>query len=84
MKTPNTKTPKPGGGAAFPTLPPQAPEGGMADGYPYPEHGMSLRDYFAGQAMLGMVSWNGTRVAAETAATSYRMADAMLAERVRT
>lgn len=35
------------GGAAFPVLPPQDTAAGMAVGYPYPEPGMSLRDYFA-------------------------------------
>ena len=41
------------GGSAFPVLPPV----GTADaGYPHPERGMTMRDYFAANAMQGMLS----------------------------
>lgn len=48
--------------------------------------GMSLRDYFAGQAMIGLsMSWGITRVDSvqfpKAAASCYEIADAMLAER---
>lgn len=40
------------GGAAFHVIPPQDEHGiGSASGYPYPERSMSLRDWFAGQAI---------------------------------
>ena len=37
--------------AAFPLLPPCGVEGNSAAGYPYPEPGMTLRDYFAAKAL---------------------------------
>ncbi len=52
--------------------------------------GMTLRDYFAGQAMMGCMDW--TRDSAEyqdadewsrAVAAAYAMADAMLAERAK-
>ena len=55
-----------------------------------PEHsqGMTLRDYFAGQALVAISSlWKGNigdfdnEAADRAARASYRMADAMLAER---
>lgn len=42
------------GGAAFPVLPPQDTAAGIATGYPYPEAGMTLRDYFAAKALPGL------------------------------
>lgn len=54
--------------------------------------GMTLRDWFAGQALIGLVSdadnlrklsVNGKEVAAITARSAYFMADAMLAERAK-
>lgn len=44
------------GGSAFPTLPPLHPEGGHPDGYPYPQDGMSLRQWYAGLAMQGLLA----------------------------
>lgn len=35
------------GGAAFPLMPPVGADDMRAPGYPYPEEGMTLRDYFA-------------------------------------
>lgn len=69
------------GGPAFPV-----PMYTNKDGNPRPiiEAGMTLRDYFAGQALAGMLAnsrdWDeaGTH---ECAASAYRYADAMLAER---
>ena len=48
--------------------------------------GMSLRDYFAGQALMGMYSTGNAVSAAlpQTAQEAYRAADAMLAERDKT
>ena len=44
--------------------------------------GMSLRDYFAGQALAGMLAYGGRPSDfGERAATCYALADAMLAER---
>lgn len=44
--------------------------------------GMSLRDWFAGQALQGMLSYPQTPVSAATmAVASYVLADAMLAAR---
>jgi hypothetical protein len=69
------------GGAAFPRT-------GMLlqdELYEYPQDGMSLRDWFAVQAMAGLLASNATyggrtdnRVA--LAADAYAIADAMLAE----
>lgn len=67
------------GGPAFPAG--YHPEGNSAD-----QHGMTLRDWFAGMALQGILA-SGARVtipnmAAEIAAiSSYRIADAMLAAR---
>lgn len=54
--------------------------------------GMTLRDWFAGQALAGMMaypgdarygSWNNNAPVEEAAAQAYRHADAMLAERAK-
>lgn len=66
------------------------PEGGSA--FPHPTtwsedgaNGMSLRDYFAGQALAGLirmyVQGDATRWTAEFAVYAYAQADAMLTER---
>jgi len=64
------------GGAAFPC------EGGM-DGGLYPDPGMSLLDYFAGQAMIGMMQ--GMRPYSNewdrSASDAYKQAVAMLKAR---
>lgn len=49
-------------------------------------HGMTLRDYFAAKVMQGMASnpgWNATKRVEVFAKESYKMADAMLAERIK-
>lgn len=38
--------------SAFPVIPPMDKEGFCALGYPYPDAGMNLRDWFAGQAIV--------------------------------
>ncbi len=79
------------GGAAFPC------EGGEASGL-HPSPGMSLRDWFAGQALAGMGTWcpwvddghnrpvgdlTDPRVLAARAAWAGAQADAMLTERAK-
>ena len=46
--------------------------------------GMTLRDYFAGQAIRALVSKNGTHyTAGNQARTSYEFADEMIKERAK-
>lgn len=48
--------------------------------------GMTLRDYFAAQAMQGICAnnrWNSTKQVENCARESYCIADAMLAERAK-
>ena len=49
--------------------------------------GMSLRDYYAGQALAGMCAYHGrygyTNGPGEIALRAYEIADAMLAERTK-
>jgi uncharacterized protein YjlB len=61
------------GGPAFPACHPNAPE----------THGMSLRDYFAGQALTGIWANQSYDVADyhTQALHAYKAADAMLAAR---
>ncbi len=59
--------------------------------FPSPEYmGMTLRDYFAGQALAGLSSahtqegeWTGTINMGNTAEEAYKLADAMIAERAK-
>ncbi len=72
---------KDNGGPAFPTDPNTQP------GF-YQHHGMSLRDWFAGQALgaflhINNANYAGPIVFAEVAGVAYLQADAMLAERER-
>ena len=75
------------GGAAFPVLPPQDTAAGVATGYPFPEAGMTLRDYFAAKALPGVLYMvaHGVHDAASSAEgcalEAYKLADAMLAVR---
>lgn len=67
---------KPNGGPAFPPSWRSAPKDGLG--------GMSLRDYFAGQALTGILAWStGTRCNSPqwAACMSYQLADAMIEER---
>ena len=47
----------------------------------YDYHGMTLRDWFAGQALSGLVAQSDKKVVAQLA---YKIADAMLAARKNT
>lgn len=77
------------GGPAFPIIPPCTPDGPYVPGYPYPEPGMSLRDWFAGQALIGVVTTLGkVRDQAEYdakvkagAEIAFEFADAMIKAR---
>ena len=64
------------GGAAFPVPGFVGPN----EVYDYPQHGMSLRDYFAGQA-LAACSLNERYNPKDTARECYAIADAMIEER---
>lgn len=65
---------KPDGGTAFPRPYIPTPSGDVSY-----RDGMTLRDYFAGQALIALV---GGGIPIEPwAVTAYRIADAMLAER---
>lgn len=68
------------GGAAFPNVrgEKRGPKGGLST---EPTEGMSLRDYFAAQALTTR-SRGGTNYQ-RLAETAYDLADAMLAERER-
>ena len=75
-------TPINNGGPAFPVPPPVAETDGVMMLWRHAEGGMSLRDYFAGQALAGMqasVAANWTTI--EFAQQAYKMADAMLTAR---
>ena len=75
------------GGPAFPCMPPQDTAAGVAVGYPYPDSGMTLRDYFAAKAMHGLVARTHTKDESGrpfvewVAELSYELADAMLKAR---
>lgn len=74
MTTPTPQDARHDGGQAFPSH--------RASATPIP--GMTLRDYFAGQAMAGMMSDSGCNPTRHhTAKDSYLLADAMLAERAK-
>lgn len=65
------------GGAAFPT-PKYYDEKFL--GY---VDGMTLRDWFAGQALVGLMASDDAEACDKDAAYAYRLADAMLAERAK-
>jgi hypothetical protein len=77
------------GGFAFPTSPIRGPNGRVLD---HGSDGMSLRDWFAGQALAGMLAMpsdtdsgnfhnNCGEPFVGAAGYAYRMADAMIAAR---
>lgn len=67
------------GGPAFPVPAIHHPDGSI-DQFT----GMTLRDYFAGKALAGMLAdSNMNHPAPKCAALSYALADAMLAERAK-
>jgi hypothetical protein len=71
------------GGAAFPRPIGQHDGNFLGDSRKYngPQHGMTLRDWFAGQALS--IAWDCAdhKGFALTALNAYALADAMLAER---
>ena len=68
------------GGPAFPVSDTHHPDGQIQ----YGTNGMSLRDWFAGQALAGlMASPNGPRLVKEAVDASYHAADTMLRARER-
>lgn len=68
------------GGPAFPKTDDRDPTTG--EGIMRQSDGMSLRDWFAGQALAGMLAGeNCTGEIANDASTAYRYADAMLRAR---
>ena len=69
------------GGPAFPCSNEQLTHGNPQVGDAW--SGMSLRDYFAGQALMGFMAntKRPTTYAADDAAWAYTIADAMLAAR---
>jgi hypothetical protein len=71
------------GGPAFPQPPVESTPGGAPWGLG--ADGMSLRDYFAGQALVGLIAKaygsDGTPDAYDAADYAYHAADAMLDER---
>jgi hypothetical protein len=66
------------GGPAFPSEQGYTPEHGWNQSW---EPGMSLRDYFAGQMLAGMISENEwyAQSATTVAMRAYQLADAMIA-----
>jgi hypothetical protein len=82
------------GGPAFPVMPPADERGAPVSCYPYPDSGMSLREWYAGQALAGLCANSNSNVIAARlgmsapdvrrviAHTSYLMADAMLEMRL--
>jgi hypothetical protein len=70
-------TPK-DGGPAFPINGHIGSDGNFIE---LPTQGMTLRDYFAGQALAGMLADPSVGTTEQTAECAYDMADAMLAAR---
>lgn len=72
---------KPDGGSAFPTGGTHTHRDGSVMSVDF-RGGMTLRDYFAGQALVGTLSLSAPLIDTETVvADAYAIADAMLAER---
>ncbi|NTE87245.1 hypothetical protein [Agrobacterium rubi] len=72
------------GGSAFPLIPPVDETGRAAVGYPYPEPGMTLRDYFAIHADWEDVrhySTDGNGRNMSRVGARYKYADCMIAAR---
>lgn len=76
------------GGSAFPYAPPQDMGNGQASGYPFPDPGMSLRDYFAAAALPACIQLCASDTiptemtqADYFAVRAYECADAMLRAR---
>ena len=70
------------GGSAFPVPPPIAETDGVSMQWSRAEPGMSLRDWFAGQALAGtMASPDCPSAIQPIAESAYKIADAMIAAR---
>jgi uncharacterized protein YodC (DUF2158 family) len=71
------------GGPAFPGEYIKHKSGEVGNSIPITEYssGMTLRDWFAGMALQGMLSWSCKGSPDEFAALAYENADAMLAAR---
>jgi len=67
------------GGPAFPVT---VPESVIGDG-PETFHGMTLRDWFAGQALVGILAKGDDGRASYSVGDAYEIADEMLAHRHR-
>lgn len=68
------------GGPAFPVPEVRLPDGtGVVQG----ADGMTLRDWFAGQALAGLLASDRIGQMVDNAKDAYTIADAMLAERKR-
>ena len=66
------------GGPAFPSEQGHTPDGKWNQTY---IPGMSLRDWFAGQALVGVLNWETATTPYERAKCAYAQADAMLRAR---
>jgi hypothetical protein len=66
-----------------PAFPRQQFRGSSFDDFDAGSEGMSLRDYFAAKALIGLFEFHGSGLLSEQemAEAAYRFADAMLAER---
>lgn len=75
------------GGAAFPSQPVmEMSQSHFAQPIYHRADGMSLRDYFAGNALIGLCAndrWNATNQVESVVRSAYELADAMLAERAK-
>ena len=69
------------GGPAFPAFQPQTHDGSWNQNF---EWGMSLRDYFAGHALTGLITLQSDCLLKEIAIDAYQMADRMLEVRKET
>ena len=67
------------GGPAFPVPDSYYPHGGIRHGF----NGMSLRDWFAGEAMKALIAAFPENSAPAIARLAFAQADAMLAERAK-
>lgn len=70
------------GGSAFPILPPVDSDGRAPTDYPFPDSGMTLRQWYAGKVVSGLVvSDPATNLdPTQLAKFAFAVADAMIAE----